>query len=331
MRHTEAIALVSGGLDSTLAARLVQEQGIEIHAIHFVMPFCSSRTLQAEVSELARGFGWELELVALGEAFVEVVRNPQYGYGKHLNPCVDCRVFTLSRARERMHKHQAEFVLTGEVLGQRPMSQRRDAMRRVEKESGLEGRLLRPLSAKCLEPTIPELEGVVDRDRLLDISGRSRRPQMALAQKLGVTQYPTPAGGCLLTDAGFARRLTDLFAHDEATLMAIEHLKVGRHFRLREGQKVVAGRNEQENLRLEQMANGDVLKCSTAEVGSALVMLFGERTENAVRIAAQICARYSAHRDRDRVSVGVWKESEEQGTVLSVAPMSDEELAEIRI
>ena len=175
MNSRKVIALLSGGLDSTLAARLVQAQGFEIVGLHFVSPFSSSEARQGQVAQLARGFGWGLELIPLEEEFVELIRHPQYGYGKHINPCLDCRVFTLSKAKARMEQLGAALVLTGEVLGQRPMSQRRDAMRRVEKQSGLEGRLLRPLSAKCLQPTLAEQEGLMDRSKLLDITGRSRK------------------------------------------------------------------------------------------------------------------------------------------------------------
>lgn len=331
MRCPKVIALLSGGLDSLLATRLVQTQGAAIHAIHFLMPFSPRGASVEGVEEAARRFGWELELVRMGEVFVEMVRHPRYGYGKHLNPCVDCRVFTLSLARVRMEQTGAVAVVTGEVLGQRPMSQRRDAMRRVERESGLEGRLLRPLCAKHLKPTIAEQEGVIKREGLLDLSGRTRKPQMALAEKLGIGQYPAPAGGCLLTDEGFARRLRDLFARDEATLEAIQLLKVGRHFRLGGGQKVIAGRDEAENLALERMVDGDVVRGTAAEVGGAMVMLFGEADEDALGAVARICARYCADRDREQAAIRIWKERGSEGTVVSVSPMTDEELSQMRV
>jgi tRNA-specific 2-thiouridylase len=210
-RKTRAIALLSGGLDSTLAVKLILEQGIEVEAMNFVTPFCTcNRQGRCEAQHVADRFDLPVKVIGLVEEFFQVVRRPRYGYGSGMNPCLDCRILMFFRARERMEEVDAVFVFTSEVLGERPMSQRREAMRLIERESGLDGWLLRPLSARLLPPTIPEKEGLVDRDKLLAIEGRSRKPQMALAEQYHINDYSCPAGGCRLTDPGFARRMRDL-------------------------------------------------------------------------------------------------------------------------
>ena len=196
MSERKAIALLSGGLDSTLAVKLVLDQGIQVEALNYVTPFCQcNRKGRCEAARVADEFGIPCKTIAVTDEFFELIRHPKHGYGSGMNPCLDCRILMFSRARQRMEETGADFVFTGEVLGERPMSQRRDAMRIIERESGLEGRLLRPLSAKLLPPTHPEQEGLVDREKLLSISGRSRKPQMALAKELGIYDYPCPAGG----------------------------------------------------------------------------------------------------------------------------------------
>lgn len=326
----KAVALFSGGLDSILAVKLILEQGIEVITLHFVNPFVGSNT-RDKVDEMARRLEVRLEKVPLGDDYLEVVRNPRFGYGKNLNPCLDCRIFTLSRAREHMERVGAEFVFTGEVLGERPMSQRRDALRIVERESGLDGRLLRPLSAKLLQPTIPELEGIVDRERLLDIRGRSRKPQMELAAKYGITYYPHPAGGCLLTDPKFSERLRDLFRHNQVFWRGIELLKVGRHFRLPTGQKVVAGRDQADNEQVARLAQGDEVKFTVEGYGSTLALLVGEPEEQALLQAAAICARYSSARTLKAVPVRYWSEDGKVHGRVVVSPMGETELDKYRI
>ena len=233
MKH-KAIALLSGGLDSTLAVRLILDQGIEVQALSFVTPFCTcNRKGRCEAKKVAVEFGIPIRTVALTEEFFPLLRNPKHGYGRGMNPCLDCRILMFSLAKENLEEMGAEFVLTGEVLGQRPMSQHLRAMRIIDRESGLEGRVLRPLSAHLLPPTMPERQGIVQREKLLGIRGRSRREQMALARGYGIADYPCPAGGCRLTEPGFARRMRDLVAHRmDFDLNDVSLLKVGRHFRL---------------------------------------------------------------------------------------------------
>ncbi|MCL4344053.1 MAG: hypothetical protein JRN26_04980 [Nitrososphaerota archaeon] len=245
----KAVALVSGGLDSILAMKIVQEMGIDVIPLHIITPFnescCSNLTL---LSELIENQGLKLETVNAGMDYVEMVKKPKFGYGSAINPCRDCRAYMLKKAKEIMDKEGANFIVTGEVLDQRPMSQNKKAMMLVEKEMGLEGTILRPLSGKILPPTIPEQKGLVDRYKMLDIKGRSRKRQAELARKLGLNDWPNSAGGCLLTDQRFALKLKDLFKHKQSYFIDdISILKVGRHFRLSKDTKLVIGRNEKEN------------------------------------------------------------------------------------
>ena len=199
--------------------------------------------------------GFQFKMIHKGIDYMRIVQNPPHGHGRGMNPCIDCRIYMLRKVKEMMAGSGASFVITGEVLGQRPMSQHRPAIRKIEKESGLEGLILRPLSAQHFPPTIPEREGIVDREKLLAFSGRSRKPQIDLAEKLGVKDYPCPAGGCLLTDPVIAARLRDLFAHvPDYDLADLHLLRIGRHFRLNPGLKVILGRNRLENEQIEALA-----------------------------------------------------------------------------
>ena len=232
----KAITLLSGGLDSTLASKMVMDQGVELEAVNFLTVFCtcthrgeSCLASQKAVNRL----GIPLRVFNVSDEYLDVVKHPKHGYGSHMNPCIDCRIFMLKKTQAYMKEIGASFIVTGEVLGQRPMSQRRDAMRLIEKEAELDGFILRPLSAKLLPATVPEKEGWVSREKLLDIQGRSRKPQMRLADHFGIQDYPCPAGGCLLTDPGFSMRLRDLALHEpDFSLNDVHLLKTGRHFRL---------------------------------------------------------------------------------------------------
>ena len=246
----KAVALISGGLDSVLAARVVMEQGFEVVGLYFTTAFSKSfgKEQGTPAARVSKAIGMELRVMDLGQEDIDLIRSPKHGYGKNINPCIDCKIFMLSKAKAVMDELGAPFIITGEVLGQRPMSQRLDTLNIIERDSGLKGMILRPLSAKLLLPTKAELEGVIDREKLLDISGRSRNPQIKLAEKYGITGYSTPAGGCLLTDENFADKLRDLFAHDQAvTPTDIRLLTVGRHYRLASGAKIALGRDNGEN------------------------------------------------------------------------------------
>lgn len=323
-KQVKAIALLSGGLDSTLAIKLIRDQGIDVLAVNFFSPFCTcNRPGRCEAKEVSEKLDVPLRRIGLGREYIEMLKSPKYGYGKNMNPCLDCRIMTFTKAREIMEETGADFVFTGEVLGQRPMSQRRDAMRIVERDSGLEGRLLRPLSAKLMKSTIPEERGLVDREKLLDIQGRSRKVQMQLAEDFGLEDYACPAGGCLLTDKGFANRLRDLFEHGEDSLYDINLLKIGRHFRLPTGQKIIAGRNEEENSNLDAVAKEEDFKFSAEEFGSPLVILRQSRARTAMERAAAICARYSSGRHQPEVIVQYWCDSQDPKGRLTVVPIQD--------
>jgi tRNA U34 2-thiouridine synthase MnmA/TrmU len=293
----KAVALLSGGLDSTLAVKMVLDQGVEVIALNFMTPFCNctakSSSCKHEAVRVAREFGIPVRVRAKGMEYLKIVENPRHGYGRGLNPCIDCRVFMHREARELMAEEGAGFLITGEVLGQRPMSQRRPTLRLIERESGTEGLVLRPLSAQHFEPTVPEQKGWVDRAKLLAIQGRSRKEQIQLAEALGVTDYPCPAGGCLLTDADFAAKLKDLFENrPDYDLADVKLLRTGRHFRLHPQLKVVVGRNQAENEALERRSsNGDsVVRGIDFRGPCALVR--GPLTEEEARTVGTILLRW---------------------------------------
>lgn len=287
---TKAIGLLSGGLDSILATRLLQDQGIEILAICFKTPFFGFQKAQRAAIRLKVS----LRVIDISEEHLQLVQNPRYGYGRNMNPCIDCHILMLKRAGYLLERENFDFIFTGEVLGQRPMSQNKQVLQLVARNSGCEGLILRPLSAKLLPETRAEKEGKVDRGRLLDIQGRSRKSQFELAKRYGIDDFPAPAGGCLLTDPAFSRRLRDLLAHQkEVQIRDIELLQVGRHFRLDESAKVVIGRRKEENERLLELADeGDVIIKVTDYPGPiALIPRGGPKM--CIGTAASLCVRYS--------------------------------------
>ncbi|KMQ49514.1 tRNA (5-methylaminomethyl-2-thiouridylate)-methyltransferase [Chitinispirillum alkaliphilum] len=258
-KNITAIGLLSGGLDSTLAAKLILEQGIKIVAVNFVSPFCNCTSQNAGCSAVVKAVQQlgdiPLKRISMGDEYLRMVRDPKYGHGSGMNPCIDCRIMKISMAAEYMKEIGADFLFTGEVLGQRPMSQHRRAIDIIDKGSGVKGLILRPLSAAHFEPTIPEIEGWVDRDKFLDITGRSRKPQIALAEEKGIHDFPCPAGGCKLTEKHFSDRLRDYLDHTEnPSVKDMALLKVGRHFRNENGDKIIVARDEIEGSILEQLS-----------------------------------------------------------------------------
>ncbi len=328
------IALFSGGLDSALAILLVMQQDIDVTALMFMTHFgCDindKSSCSHDPSAVAEKFGFAVKMVHLGHKFVDIVRNPKYGHGKNMNPCIDCRILMLSEAKQFMEITGADFVFTGEVLAQRPMSQHRRQLGIVERDSGLTGRLVRPLSAKLLDPTEPELSGLLDRERLENIAGRSRRRQMELADKFGLEDYPSPAAGCLLTDVGYSRRLRDLFSHQEIVdFNDLNLLKTGRHFRLDVRSKLIVGRNQEENEKIERyVTNGDWL-FEAKDCGSPLVLLRGDPTEANITLGAAITARYCDMKYAPEVTI-TFSHGEESRTI-TVAPLAENILDEHRI
>jgi len=291
----KAIGLLSGGLDSTLATKLMLDQGIGVVALNFITPFCTCtrKGCKHAASQVAKEFGIEVKIIAAGNDYMEMVKAPRHGYGKNMNPCIDCRIFMLKKAKEYMEKVGASFIFTGEVLGQRPMSQKRKAIELIEREAGLDGLIVRPLSARFFEPTIPEKEGLIDRDSLLAIEGRSRIRQIELAEKFNIKDYPCPAGGCRLTDPQFARKVREAFEHNEDSIMDMKLLKYGRHFRLPSGARLVVGRNEEENAIIAGFARENDVLLEVLGCGSPIALLKSGYDNKDVEVAASICVRYS--------------------------------------
>ena len=256
MKKAKGFSLMSGGLDSQLAIRVLERAGAEVEALCFTSPFFSSDTAQAAADAL----GVKLNVVDFTDDIIALVENPRRGFGGAMNPCIDCHATMIKRAGELMVERGFDFVATGEVMGQRPMSQNRQSLGIVERDSGLKGRLIRPLSAKLMEPTIPETEGILNREALLDIQGRSRDRQIALAEEFGIKEYPSPAGGCKLTEEGFCRKLKDLKDHETLSCRRlVELLAVGRRFRLPDGTGVILGRDRADNARLRGEKNAGVV------------------------------------------------------------------------
>ncbi len=325
-KRGHAIALFSGGLDSALAILMILQQNIEVTAITFMTHFgcdlgdrssCGSNPYPA-----AEKFGFNVKLMHLGQKFVDLVLNPQYGRGKNMNICIDCRILMLKEAKELMEMVNADFIITGEVMGQRPMSQVKDKLFLVQNQAGLKGKLLRPLSAKLLPPTQAEIDGLVDRELLEGISGRSRKRQLELAKKFNLEDYPNPASGCLLTDSGYSNRLHDLIQHSEQiNFDDLNLLRAGRHFRLNPDVKIVVGRDEQDNNAILACKQSHHYELEVLDVGSPVTLIIGNPTENDFQFAGAISARYTSARKEPIVKVRIT--NEEKSELISVKPADD--------
>ena len=284
----KAIALFSGGLDSMLAAQLVRMQNIDVVCMTFTTPFFNAQKAQTA----ARQINLPLEVEDITSEHLLMLKSPRYGYGKNMNPCIDCHTLMLQIAGRKMEATGSDFIITGEVLGQRPMSQNKQSLHTVAKNSGYQDYILRPLSAQLLEPIKAEKENLIDRTQLLSIQGRGRKDQMKLAEEFGIINYAPPAGGCLLTDPIFSRRLRDLFSHqDDQNIRDFELLKYGRHFRVDDNCKIIVGRNNADNEALQKLSTDDDLVLNIANYPGPLVLVpYGEADE---QIAASLCVRYS--------------------------------------
>ncbi len=286
----KAISVFSGGLDSMLAAELIRAQDIDVLALFFETPFFKAD--RAMVS--AKSMNLPFKVVDITKRHLEVVKHPKHGYGGNMNPCIDCHALMFRIAGEMLESEDAAFIFSGEVMGQRPMSQNKKALALVAKESGLNELLLRPLSAKCLPPTIPEKEGWVKRENLKGFQGRSRKPQMSMASDLEIHGYPAPAGGCLLTERGFSRRLKDLLTSKaEVIVSQLEILKLGRHFRLNDHVKIVVGRNKRENEKLKALAVKEDMILNTVSAPGPAVLMSGDLLDGSIGQAVQITLSYS--------------------------------------
>jgi len=302
----------------------MQLQKIEVTAFHFVLPFYYIEDEEnIGAVKIARRLNIPIEVFHGGKDYIEMVKKPKYGYGKNINPCIDCKIFIMKKALTFMEEIGASFLLSGEVLGQRPMSQRKKAMELIEKEAGVEGFLLRPLSAKLLSPTTPEEKGWVKRDNLYAFEGRNRKPQIALAKKLGITEYPSPAGGCCLTDLDYSIRLRDAFEYNEESIPELQLLHFGRHFRLKSGAKLIVGRDEKENQIIESLAEENDLLIEGVGFGSPIALLKNSKSPEDIDMSSSICIRYSKKRDEKSVKVSV-RTKKENITDKEVVPMKRE-------
>ncbi len=291
------LGLVSGGLDSLIACHIMQLQGINVIGLNFISPFCQynreSTNVECNLDLFKEKLGIKIYYLPLGEDFLELIRNPKFGYGKHLNPCIDCRIYILKKAKEFMKRIKANLIFTGEVLNQRPKSQHLRALRIVEKEAGLEGRLLRPLSALQLKPTIYEEQGLIDRKLLLGIKGRGRKIQMEIARTHGLLDNYYACGGCLLTDENFTNRMNDyLKFHKKPKIEDINFLKVGRHFRYK-NTKIIVGRNEFENNKLLTLKKPSDLIFEAKGVPGPITLVQEDYNKNSLKFAASLTLRYS--------------------------------------
>jgi tRNA U34 2-thiouridine synthase MnmA/TrmU len=306
MSRVKAISLFSGGLDSILATQLILNQDIEVIAFNVKTPFgIPKKDGLSEAEAAIKQLNVPLKIATVDKEYIRMLRKPKHGYGKNINPCIDCKIFILKQAIKYAKEVSADFLFTGEVLGERPMSQHGPALRTIEKEAGLKGKLLRPLSAKLLPETIAERRGLVDRNRLMAISGRSRKPQFQLAKEFGITTYPSPAGGCLLTCEEYSKKLVDLFEHKKNVSGAdVVLLRFGRHFRFG-ANKIIVGRNEAENkVLLSQKVKGDYY-FELPNIVGPVTLLQGVKTMKAIQKAAQLTAFYSdAKTEKIKVNYG---------------------------
>ena len=332
----KAIILLSGGLDSTLAAELMNREGLELLAVNFKTPFClcdrhsSNLGCGSNALRVAEGLGIDLKIINATRDFLEVLQKPRHGYGANMNPCIDCRILFFQKSKELMEENGASFIITGEVLGQRPMSQFRRQMDLIEREAGLDGLVVRPLSARLLPPTIPEKNGWISRERMLDIAGRSRKPQMALAKDLGINDYPCAAGGCLLTDPEFANRIRDLIKHDELDMQNIDLLKAGRYFRLTPSAKLIVGRNENENKMLTLLAKEGDYIFEPVTINGPTAVGKGSFSQKLLEVACQIVARYCDRDGKLDADISYKRLPESEAKMIRTGFLDDEELARLR-
>ena len=329
----KCLVLFSGGLDSRLALILMKKLGFETIALNFVLPFLTSSqkiTLNFAKDQKVRLIFVDCTKGKLFDEYLKIVKKPRYGYGNAMNPCIDCKIFMLKKAKEIMKKIKADFIVTGDVLNERPMSQTAKALKLIEKEAGLEGFVLRPLSAKLLAPTIVEKQGIVKREMLLAIKGRGRKKQIELAKKYGIS-FPSPAGGCLLCEKEYASKLKDLFRHKKRIKpIDIALLKIGRHFRYKKA-KIMVGRNKKENEKLRELAK-DLFLFEARNVPSPLTVLDGKINKETIKIAAALTAFYSDARDKEvEVVYGKGKFNRKVNKVIKISKPSKEAVEKLRI
>ncbi|MBE0432705.1 tRNA 4-thiouridine(8) synthase ThiI [candidate division WOR-3 bacterium] len=318
-KPAKAVVLYSGGLDSSIALELVREWGVKTYPLHISHQLLAAQQLPSVP---------DLKTIDVTEELAQIVQEPEHGYGKNLNPCIDCRILMLKKAKEYMSEVKADFVVTGEVLEQRQMSQRLDTLMLIEKKAGLAGMVVRPLSGALLPATVPETQGLIKRQDMLMIRGRSRRLSLEIAKKKKVVEFLPPSGGCLLTDPGFSRRLADVLRFGKKIGASdIDLLKIGRHFRISPDAKLIVGRNEDENMKIDELADETRVFFYVPDTGSPNALLLGDRKY--LSTAAAITARYSDKKNEPQVEVYYRHKGKSARTI--VAPVDDEELKKWRI
>ncbi|HLF17706.1 MAG TPA: hypothetical protein VI749_02310 [Candidatus Omnitrophota bacterium] len=329
-KTVKAVGLISGGLDSSLAAKIVKDLGVDVTGVYFAMPWgCCDKTKAIEV---AQKIGIKFIVLQLDERYLELVRKPKYGYGTAMNPCRDCRIHMFSRAAQYMRHIGADFVFTGEVIGQRPMSQMRESMRIIEEETGLKGKLLRPLCAQLLDPTEIEKQGLIDREKLLKINGRGRKEQLELAGQLDIP-YNQPAGGCLLTDKNFAQRMKDTLDHGYRNFYETIALKWGRHFRFNKDIKVVLGRDSAENESLMRHAHPeDTIMQLTDNLGPTAILKADAPSTQTLAQVAGLIQRFSRYKDNETVEARYWlKKDKNQMRLIHSQKMDEQQIIALTI
>ncbi|MBC2579886.1 tRNA 4-thiouridine(8) synthase ThiI [Clostridium sp. DJ247] len=325
---TRALAMISGGLDSTLAAKLIKDQGIDVIGICFKSYFFGPKNAIKMTAQI----DIPLEVVDFSEEHFELVKSPKHGYGKNINPCIDCHTMMLNYTGKLLERYSADFIITGEVLNQRPMSQNKVSLDIVKKESGFSDKILRPLCAKNLKPTQMELDGLVDREKLLDISGRSRKIQIELAERWGIKDYPSPAGGCKLTEPNYAKRLKELLNYkDILEVNELELLKYGRHFRNSEKAKIISARTGDETQEIKKYLTDKDMVFLAKDFKGSMVIITGEPTDEDIELAAKITARYCKGKDENVIGIkyGYFKHS--LNKYMEVSSATEEEINKIII
>lgn len=336
-KKVKALGLLSGGLDSTLATRIMQRLGFDITILNFTSPFCTctrqDHGCKSEAKRLSDELGLPVRVEFMGKEYMDVVKNPEHGYGQNMNPCIDCRLLMFRRAKEIMEEVGASFLFTGEVVGQRPMSQRRDRMHMIEKRTGLSGLIVRPLCAKLFPPTIPEKEGIIDRETMLGIHGRSRKEQIKIAkEEFGMTENLCSSGGCLLTDPSFSKRIKDLVDNDaSASIRDTRFLRLGRHFRLSDDLKIIVGRDEGENEKLNKMAKDEDFVFYPIDTVGPMSVVKGKIGRDSVELIGSITARYCKGANGVPVKIGYGMKGGDTSFSLTVCPIEEEKLEALRV
>ncbi len=334
-KDIKAIALISGGLDSAIATKLIIDQGIKVEALNFHSPFCTcssnSKYNQCGATYFAQKLEIPIKHISKGDEYLEIVRNPKFGYGKNINPCIDCRIHILEKTKEYMKDIGAEFIITGEVLGQRPKSQMLHALKTIEKTAELEGKIIRPLSAQLLSPTEMELEGIIDRTKLLGIQGRRRNIQVQLGKDFKLIEQYCAGGGCRLTDKNFARKLRDYFQyHQNSKMSDMKFLQIGRHFRFMDT-KFIVGRDEGENDRLLRWAREDDVILSLKDINGPTILLEHPNNLEILEFAAQIAVRYSGSDEIENLIKVESKNSPYDDFIVKANPNIDNLIKKFRI